>query len=93
MIFVKLTLSSNGLPTFINVETINQIYEDTDKDGKSCTRIEFENDFTRVSETMKIVMLKIAKAKLNTTYGNINTNIKTCIGCYTDTDFVKSEEK
>ena len=91
MVFVKLTLSSNGLPTFINAETINQIYEDTDKDGKLCTRIEFENDFTRVSETMKIVMLKIAKAKLNSQFGY--GRVTDCIGCYTDTDSVKSEEE
>lgn len=60
MVFVKLTLSSNGLPTFINAEKISQIYEDTDKDGKSCSRIEFENDFTKVSESMDVVIMEIA---------------------------------
>lgn len=62
MVYVKLTLSSNGLPTYINAETINQIFEDTDKDGKSCTRIEFFNDFTRVSESIDVVIMEIALA-------------------------------
>lgn len=60
MVFVKLTLCSNGLPTYINAETINQIYEDTDKDGNPCTRIEFYEDFTKVSESMDVVIMKIA---------------------------------
>lgn len=60
MVFVKLTLSSNGLPTYINAEKIGQIYEDTDKDGRYCTRIEFEDDFTKVSESMDVVITEIA---------------------------------
>jgi len=61
MKFVKLTLSSNGLPTYINTETICQIYEDTTKEGNTCTRIEFSNDYTKVSEPMKVVISKITK--------------------------------
>lgn len=61
MRFIKLTLSSNGLPTFVNTETIHQLYEDTDKDGKKCTRIEFSNDYTKVTESMKDVISKITK--------------------------------
>lgn len=91
MVYVKLTLSSNGLPTYINAETINQLFEDTDSNGKPSTRIEFSNDFTRVSEPMKVVILKIAKAKLNSQFGY--GRVTDCIGCYTDTNSVKSEEE
>ena len=62
MVFVKLTLYSNGLPTYINAEAIHQLYEDTDQNGNVCTRIEFSNDFTRVSESMDVVIMEIALA-------------------------------
>lgn len=82
MVFVKLTLSSNDLPTFINVEAIQQLYGDTDRNGNFCTRIDFSNDYTKVSESMDVVILKIAKAKLNSKFGRFN-------GFYVDTDSEK----
>lgn len=37
--FIKLTLSSNDKQTMIRVHSIVQMYEDTDSNGKECTRI------------------------------------------------------
>ena len=83
--FIKLTLSSNGKPTLIRVNSIVQMYEDTDRDGYKCTRIEFQNDFTKVKEDMLSIMCLIRNTRLNSIYGMTGgfTNI------YTDTDSIK----
>lgn len=86
--FIKLTLSSNGKPTLIRVHSIVQIYEETNSDGKECTRIEFENDFTRVEENIQTIMILIRNTRLNSIYGLTGgfTHI------YSDTDSIKDEK-
>lgn len=86
--FVKLTLSSNDKPTMIRVQSIVQMYEDTDySNGKECTRIEFENDITRVKEDILTIMTLIRNTRLSSIYGLTGgfTHI------YTDTDSVKNK--
>ena len=86
--YIKLTLSSNDKPTLIRVNSIVQVYEDTNADGKDCTRIDFENDYTRVKEDMLTIMTLIRNTRLNSIYGLTGgyTHI------YTDTDSVKTME-
>ena len=86
--FITLTLSSNNKPTLIRVNAIVQIYEDEYHDGEKCTKIEFENDFTRVKEDMLTIMTLIRNTRLNSIYGLTGgfTHI------YTDTDSIKKVE-
>lgn len=86
--FIKLTLASNGKPTLIRVNSIVQMYEDTDCDGNVCTRIDFENEYTKVKEDMLSIMFLIRNTRLNSIYGMTGgfTHI------YTDTDSVKKVE-
>ena len=86
--FIKLTLASNGKPTLIRVNSIVQVYDDTDREGNVCTRIEFENEYTKVKEDMSSIMCLISKTRLNSIYGMTGgfTHI------YTDTDSVKKVE-
>ena len=63
--FIELTLSSNDKPTIIRVDSIVQMFEDTTSDGKECTRIEFEGDYTRVKEDISTIMRLIGEARLN----------------------------
>ena len=86
--FIKLTLSSNGKPTFIRVNAIVQVYEDANADGKKCTKIEFEEDFTRVKEDMFEVMTLIRSARINSIYGLTGGFTHTHI----DTDSLKNVE-
>jgi len=67
--FIKLTLCSNDRQTMIRVHSIVQMYEDIDSNGKECTRIDFENDFTRVKEDMLTIITLIRNTRLNSIYG------------------------
>lgn len=86
--FIKLTLSSNDKETWIRVHSIVQMYEDTTSDGKECTRIEFEGDYTRVKENIQTILILIRNTRLNSIYGLTGgfTHI------YSDTDSVKESE-
>jgi len=85
--FIKLTLFSNDRQTMIRVNSIVQMYEDPDSNGKECTRIEFENSFTRVKEDMLTIITLIRNTRLNSIYGLTGgfTHI------YADTDSVKNK--
>lgn len=91
--FIKLTLSSNGKPTMIRVNSIVQIYEDITSNGEDCTRIEFENDFTMVKENMETVMVLIRNTRLNAIYGLTGGFTHAKCASYTDTDSIKEEKE
>lgn len=86
--FIILTLSSNDKKTLIRVNSIVQIYEDTTSDGKECTRIEFEGDYTRVKEDLRTIMTLIRNTRLNSIYGLTGGYTRN----YVDTDSVKESE-
>lgn len=86
--FIKLTLSSNDNPTLIRVNSIVQVYEDTNSDGIKCTRIDFEHDYTRVKEDLRTIMTLIRNTRLNSIYGLTGGYTRN----YVDTDSVKESE-
>ena len=53
---IKLTLASNKKPTYINPKSVAQIYQDTNNEGLTCTRIYFiGGDYTKVMENLAAV--------------------------------------
>ena len=89
--FIKLTLSSNGKPTMIRVNSIVQMYEDTTMEGEEYTRIDFECNSTKVKENIGTIMTLIRNTRLNSIYGL--TGAFTHARVYEDTDSIKDEKE